>query len=330
MAAPSFLIDYARRAEPRLREFLEMKRRAFERVPVGLLDAFSLLTEYILRGGKRLRGALVLLGHQAGGGDGESAFDASIGVELLHAYLLIHDDFMDRDTERRGGRTLHVALGGDHLAGSLAILLGSLCQAWAYELIGERGARIVTRTLEEVTLGQMADLRAPRQAALDAAGVLEVQRLKTGSYTFELPLLLGAILADAHSHVFDALSAYARPLGQAFQIADDLLGTFGSPDETGKSDAGDLREGKRTLLIARALEMASPADAAALRAGLGDAAADVARLRDIIRRSGAADSARDEAIRLRDEALRALSVPALAAVSEVLSEIAFYTVARST
>src|SRR5438128_1739928 len=128
-----------------------MKRRRFETSPVGLLDAFSLLSDYLLRGGKRLRGALVLLGHQAGGGDGE--------------------------------------------------------------------------------------------------GVLDVQRLKTGSYTFELPLLLGAILANAHAHVFDALSAYARPLGQAFQIADDLLGTFGSPEETGKSHASDLREGKRTLLV---------------------------------------------------------------------------------
>lgn len=331
MGAPSFLIDYARRAEPRLRELLEQKRRAFERSPVGLLDAWRALNDYVLRGGKRLRGALVLLGHKAGGGDGESAFDASIGVELLHAYLLIHDDFMDRDVERRGGPTLHVALGGDHLAASLAVLLGSLCQAWGYELVGERGSRVVSRALEEVTLGQMADLRAPTQAPLDAAGALEVQRLKTGSYTFELPLLLGATLAGASPHVIEALEDYARPLGKAFQIADDLLGTFGAPEETGKSDANDLREGKRTLLIAHALEMASPADAAILRAGLGNPAADVAQLREIIRKSGAADAARAEAERLCDEAVLTLEEPTLPApVAGALAELAIYAIRRNT
>ena len=332
---PACLAEYAAAAEPRLRDFLESKRAVFERLPVGLGDAFSLLRDYLLRGGKRLRGALVLLGHRAGGGGGEAVLDASIGVELLHAYLLIHDDFMDRDELRRGGPTLHRSLGGDHLGGSLALLLGSLCQAWAYELVlrhrdgGRAAAEAMSRTLEEVTLGQMADLRAPG-APLGEKEVLELQRLKTGSYTFDLPLRIGASLAQAPAPVLDALSEYALPLGQAFQIADDLLGTFGASEVTGKPNASDLREGKRTLLVARALQRASPDDAAALRAGLGRADADVDALRAILRRSGAEQECRADAARLCAQALAALQRASLpAAVRADLEQIATYAVQRA-
>ena len=339
MKPPEFLVQYGKVADERLRAFLATKRQRFDQLPVDLLDAHSLLSDYVVRGGKRLRGALVILGQRAAGGNGEGALEASIGVELLHAYLLIHDDFMDGDDLRRGGPTLHNSLGGDHLGGSLAILLGSLCQAWAYELVlgsglpgkGERhAAKIMSLALEEVTLGQMADLRAPRSAPLDERGILALEQLKTGSYTFEMPLLLGAALASGQAQLFDALSAYARPLGQAFQIADDLLGSFGAPEVTGKPNASDLREGKRTLLVARALERASPEDAAALREGLGNPQADVEQLREILRRTGAVDFARAEAGRLRDQALRALDAPALPDdVAAVLREIADYTVSRT-
>ncbi len=336
--APAFLAEYAAVAEPRLREFLESKRSAFERLPVELGDAFALLRDYVLRGGKRLRGALVLIGHRAGGGaaGSDAALDASIGVELLHAYLLIHDDFMDRDELRRGGPTLHRSLGDDHLGGSLALLLGSLCQAWAYQLVLRRGdaapvaAEVMSRTLEEVTLGQLADLRAPTGAPLGEKAVLELQRLKTGSYTFEMPLRIGASLAHAPASLLDALSAYARPLGQAFQIADDLLGTFGAPEVTGKPNASDLREGKRTLLVARALERAAPDEAAVLRAGLGRSDADVDSLRAILRRTGAEQECRDDAGRLCAQALAALDrAPLPAAVRKDLREIATYAVNRA-
>jgi geranylgeranyl diphosphate synthase type I len=342
LATPAFLADYVRLSEPRLRAFLDAKTAPLNALPVDLGPAFAVLRDYLLRGGKRLRGALVLLGHEAAGGAREDALDASMGVELLHAYLLIHDDFMDRDEVRRGGPTVHAALApslGAHLGGSIAVLLGSLCEAWACELIlaapvapdrALLAARQLTTALQEVIVGQSLDLLAPQGPELAAQGVLEVQRLKTGSYTFELPLLLGALLAGAAPQMLAALTRYARPLGQAFQIADDLLGSFGSPAATGKTNASDLREGKRTLLVARALEAASPADAAALRAGLGNPQADVEELREILRRTGAVDSASAEAARLRDEALDALEDSALPAqVARTLREIADYTVGRT-
>jgi len=296
---------------------------------VDLRDSADALRDYLLRGGKRLRGALLVVGHEAAGGRREDALDASLGVELLHAYLLIHDDFMDQDDVRRGGPTLHRALGGDHLGASLALLCGSLCESWAYPLLG-RAAPAAARTIERVILGQMADLKAARGRELSESDILEVERAKTGSYTFEMPLHLGATLASAQQPLLDALSAYARPLGMAFQIADDLLGTFGAPEVTGKPNASDLREGKRTLIVARALEKATAKDAARLRAQLGKADADVDELREILRRSGAEASARADAERLCEEALRALDSPALPARSaQDLREIAAYAVRRA-
>jgi geranylgeranyl diphosphate synthase, type I len=308
---------------------LESRLRAFGTLPVALGDVADALREYVLRGGKRLRGTLLILGHEAAGGRKEAALDASIGVELLHAYLLIHDDFMDQDDVRRGGPTLHRALGGDHLAASLALLCGSLCEAWAYQLLGP-AAPLAARTVEQVILGQMADVRGPRGRELSADEILEVQRAKTGTYTFEFPLHLGAALASAAHPLLEVLSAYARPLGVAFQIADDLLGTFGAPEVTGKPNGSDLREGKRTLLVARALEKASAADAARLRSQLGAPDADVDELRAILRRSGAEASARADAERLCDDALRALDSPLVPdRIADDLRAIAIYAVRRA-
>src|SRR5471030_646064 len=135
VSAPKALADYAALAEPLLKAFLDEKGA---QLPAALQGPHGLLRNYILRGGKRLRGALVLLGCEAAGGTRELAVKASLGCELLHAYLLVHDDFMDRDELRRGGPTLHVSLGrehGAHLGGSIALLLGSLTQSWAHELL---------------------------------------------------------------------------------------------------------------------------------------------------------------------------------------------------
>jgi geranylgeranyl diphosphate synthase type I len=314
-------------------------------LPAALEGPHRLLRDYVLRGGKRLRGALVLLGCEAAGGDRTLAVPASLGCELLHAYLLVHDDFMDRDELRRGGPTLHVTLGamhGEHLGGSVALLLGSLTQAWAHQLLLEtaappervlRAARIFEDAIAQVTAGQMLDLLASRGEPTSEE-VLEIERHKTGGYTFELPLLLGAAIAGGTPELDEALRRYARPLGQGFQIADDLLGTFGAPEVTGKPNASDLREGKRTLLITRALERASAEDARRLRDALGradmtDAEAD--SLRALLSRTGAVDAARSDAERLCAEALQALEAPAIPKpVKNALAEIATHAIRRAS
>jgi geranylgeranyl diphosphate synthase type I len=342
VSTPKALVDYAALAEPLLRNFLDEKGAE---LPPSLKAPHRLLRDYVLRGGKRLRGALVLLGCEAAGGRRELAIPASLGCELLHAYLLVHDDFMDRDELRRGGPTLHVSLGrehGSHLGGSVALLLGSVTQAWAHQLVLStdaepsrvlRAARLFEDAIAEVTAGQMMDLLASR-GETTSAEVLEIERHKTGGYTFELPLLLGATLAGATPALQQALRGYARPLGQAFQIADDLLGTFGAPEVTGKPNASDLREGKRTLLITRALELATAQDAATLRAALGredmtDADAD--HLRELLRRTGAADAALSDAKRLCAEAVDALDASAIPQpLRTSLAEIANHSIRRAS
>jgi len=343
---PSFLAEYAALADPRLAAFLDARSAEAARLPVDLRAAFAALRDYVLRGGKRLRGALVVLGCEAAGGDRSWVLDASVGVELLHAYLLVHDDFMDRDEVRRGGPTVHAALarttGSEHLGASLSVLLGSLCEAWALELVlaapvpAERtvaAGKLLARALQEVTIGQMQDLSAPLGRDLGPRDVLAVEVMKTGSYSFDLPLRLGALLAGADDAVLAALERFALPLGQAFQIADDLLGTFGAPEQTGKPNASDLREGKRTLLIARAFEKADSRDAALLRAGLGKpdlSEAEASALREVLVRTGAAQWCREDAERLCAEAVGALDgAPLPAQVAQALRQIATYSVRRA-
>jgi geranylgeranyl diphosphate synthase, type I len=342
---PAALVRYAREADPLLREFLARKGRDLAGLPLDLRPIHDALTDYVLRGGKRMRGALALLGCEAAGAPPDLARNASLGLELLHAYLLIHDDFMDGDELRRGGPTLHITLGkrSAHLGDSLAVLAGSLCEAWAVELLLSSpvepartlsAARLLSAALQSVILGQSLDLAAPFEPPLDDAGVARLQALKTGSYTFELPLRIGAVLAGASAAVVDSLEGFARPLGIAFQLADDLLGTLGSTEVTGKPSGSDLREGKRTLLVARALRMASPADAALLRETLGKRdlpESGVEAARAVLIRSGAADSCREEANRLLAQALSALDgAPIPDAVARTLREIAAYTVRRES
>lgn len=194
--------------------------------------------------------------------------------------------------------------------------------------------QLLARTLAEVTVGQALDLAAPLGPPLDHAGTLAIEQLKTGSYTVELPLLLGAQLAGAQPATLAALSSYARPLGQAFQIADDLLGTFGAPALTGKSAGGNLREGKRTLLVLRGLELARGDDLALLRRDLGRrnlTELEVEALRQILTRCGAEGAARAEAGRLCAQATAALETAALpAATAAALRDLALYSVARAS
>ncbi len=303
MAAPSKLtpgwLDEVRGlVERRLRDFLATKRaEASEHAPEAgeLVDAIERLT---LRGGKRFRPALLTASYLAVAPDGSPAdvVDAGAALELMQSYLLIHDDWMDDDDERRGGPSVHVALSDRHgdarLGASLSILAGNLASAHAWELLAQgpwspaAGARAIAVFLEmhqQVVIGQQLDLLATPE-------VSRMQRLKTGSYTVRGPLRLGAALGGADAPTLEALTAFGEPLGEAFQMRDDLLGAFGDPRATGKPAGNDLRAGKRTSLIRAAEERASGEALAPVRAALGrsDATdAEVAAALAVLESSGA-------------------------------------------
>jgi geranylgeranyl diphosphate synthase type I len=239
----------------------------------------------LMRGGKRLRAAFLYWGYRAGGGpDTDAVIRAASAMEFFQAAALIHDDVMDDSDTRRGMPSTHRRLADDHStagwAGSGdrfgvagAILGGNLCLIWSEELFATSGlsapelgrARPVFDQMRTKLMGgQFLDVlesaRGWDSLTTDQriARARRVIRYKSAQYTVEEPLLIGAAAADVSAADRDALSTYGLDLGEAFQLRDDLLGVFGDPAETGKPAGDDLREGKRTVLVALALDQASP------------------------------------------------------------------------
>jgi geranylgeranyl diphosphate synthase type I len=228
----------------------------------------------------------------------------------LQAYFLIHDDWMDGDATRRGGPTAHVVLGhGDaHLGASLAVLAGDYACALAHRVLAEipappshatEAVALFSRVHQEVVLGQALDLTL---VAHDAAAVEKMHTLKTGSYTVRGPLGMGAMLAGASPEARAALDRFAAPIGVAFQLRDDLLGVFGTEEETGKPVGSDIRAKKRTALVAEAMKRASGAERARV-----EALEDVEWTRAFMERSGARAAIEARVTSLLDEARRALA-----------------------
>lgn len=283
------------------------------------------LSDLALRGGKRLRAALVAAGFEATcspgeRGDWRPCMPAMVAIELLQAYLLIHDDWMDDDDVRRGGPAVHVALraklGDASLANAVAILAGDLASAYAQEALLETdlspervlaAARAFARIQVEVVTGQLAEMCAGGAGGRPAPSVETIHALKTASYTVTGPLLLGAALAGASEARAAEIERFGRPLGIAFQLRDDLLGVFGDPSATGKPIWNDIRQGKRTALVA---ELRGNAEAEVLLARVHGRAnapdAEVERLVTLMQSSGARSRVEARIRELCDEARRAL------------------------
>jgi geranylgeranyl diphosphate synthase type I len=279
------------------------------RESVELIDGVGQL---VLQGGKRLRPALVYYTYRACGGPSDAeVLPLALAVELLHTYLLIHDDIMDHAEVRRGQPAAHVRFSRAHqdrglhgdaqdFGRSVAILLGDLAHTWAVELFtgvtldAGRRARELTRCFsamsEEVIGGQYLELLVAQRREAREQELLRVLRLKSGCYTAERPIQLGALLAGAEEVAFDGLSSYGTAVGEAFQLQDDLLGMFGDAGTVGKPVGEDLREGKLTFLIHHARSAATPEQRRILEAALGNpdlTAEEVAVAQRILEETGA-------------------------------------------
>ena len=319
------------RVEQALDAFLAARRQQLGAIDDGLLPVADAIRAFVLGGGKRLRPAFAYWGYRgAGGVDSDAVVATLAALELVQASALIHDDVMDASDTRRGEPAIHRRFADRHAAAgwhgaaerfgtAAAILLGDLCLIWSDEMWHGGGldpatlarARPVFDEMRtEVTAGQYLDIlaQASRDTSLERAS--KIARYKSAKYTVERPLLVGAAIADAPPPVLRAYSAYGLPLGEAFQLRDDILGVFGDPTQTGKPAGDDLREGKRTYLVAAAFERAGPAERAVLAEHLGDPALDdagVARLREIITRTGALARTEARIAELADTALAALA-----------------------
>ena len=336
-----------------LAEFLARQRGvlpgAADELRLGL-DALDTL----LASGKRLRPAFCYWGWRGTGAEpAPGLMRAAAALELLHAGALVHDDVMDGSATRRGRPALHELFAGHHaerawrgspaaFGTGAAILLGDLLLSWADELFAAsglapdalaRGRPVLDLMRTEVMAGQYLDLVAQASGDDSVASALRVVEYKTAKYTIERPLHLGAALAGpADPRITAAYRGYGLPLGVAFQLRDDILGIFGDPARTGKPASDDLREGKRTVLLAITRARAGPRQAAVIDSCLGDLDLDeaaAAEVRAVITGTGALAECERMISRHLDQALAALEgAPVTAGTRAALAELAVTATAR--
>ncbi|MFJ2766248.1 polyprenyl synthetase family protein [Streptomyces sp. NPDC087300] len=337
MPSPSNTKQVRDRVGSVLTAFVTAKTEAARRqgLPVAVPLAVG---EFLAAGGKRIRPLMCVLGwHAAGGSRSASpAVQAGAALEMFHAFCLIHDDVMDHSDTRRGRPTVHRALARHHSAGrtaqaarnlgaGAAILAGDLALLWSDELLNsgdagldaiqcERVRPLVNVMRSEVMYGQHLDLVSTGQPTTDVDSALLIARYKTAKYTIERPLQIGAALAGAEQRLLARLSEFALPLGEAFQLRDDLLGAFGNQGRTGKPALDDLRQGKHTALAAHALRTADADQVHRLRTRYGDPALDeagAAALRTVFEDTGALRAVEHMIVTRYERALAALDAARL-------------------
>ncbi|OLL71244.1 Geranylgeranyl pyrophosphate synthetase [Pseudonocardia sp. Ae168_Ps1] len=279
--------------------YLDRRRTDVLGVDPAVAQAADALAGFVLGGGKRLRPTFAWWGWRGAGGDpgsdhAQAVLTAVASLELIQACALVHDDLMDASSTRRGRPTVHVEFARTHAANdwsgpparfgaAVAILVGDLAQVWADDMFHSaalpdgahgRAAEPWRAMRTEVLAGQYLDVLAQASGDTAESTALQIDRFKTAAYTVERPLHLGAAIAGAEPQVVNAYRRYGADIGVAFQLRDDLLGVFGAPRVTGKPAGDDLREGKRTLLVAAGLQRAEqrgdPAAREAITAALGD------------------------------------------------------------
>ena len=316
--------------EEELAIFLNFESAYLNTISTELSPVSEALTAFLLDSGKRLRPLFAYAGFTAAGGSLEKpVVRAMAALELLQACALIHDDLMDGSDTRRGKPSIHRHFETIHVQDELdgfapqyglsaAVLLGDLALVWSDQMLNSAGltteqfARVFPYYNEmrvELMAGQFLDIHEQTQKTTSVDRSMKIARYKSGKYTIERPLHLGAAMTTSASpEVFAALSAYGLPLGEAFQLRDDLLGVFGDPSVTGKPAGDDLREGKRTVLIAMTNDRQSEAQREIARKHFGKPDLDaqgVEILREIIESTGARAELEATIERLTDQALTA-------------------------
>ena len=324
--APPSLRPIADRVASRLDAVLTPELERWTVLDPDLHDPMAEIRRLVLTGGKRLRPAFCHWGFVGVGGDPDSTLvvDAGAAFELMHAFALFHDDVMDDAASRRGEPTTHTVFAARHAAAGwagesrrfgegVAILIGDLAFVYADQLLAGANPvawRIWNELRIELNVGQVLDILGSVSGVRDVAQAERICRYKSGKYTIERPLHLGVALAvpERFAELAPGLSAYGLPLGDAFQMRDDVMGAFGDTVATGKPVGGDLREGKPTPLLARTLAAASSAQREVLgqvgRPDLDDG--EVAAIQQVIVDTGALADLEDTIVRLTDEAVAAI------------------------
>ncbi|MGW3322308.1 polyprenyl synthetase family protein [Streptomyces virginiae] len=318
------------RVDEVLHRFVAREADAFAAVD-PVLEPVARQLEAAVADGKRLRAAFCYWGWRAvGQPDSDALLRAATSLELVHAAAVVHDDLIDDSPLRHGRPTAHVALRAavgdrpdadradtDDAARSLAMLVGDLLMALAGQLFATCGlpAAYLARArplwavmARELIAGECLEILRTGTGP-DTTAALKVVRYKTAKYTVEHPLLIGGALAGAGARTCEGYSAYGLPLGEAFQLRDDLIGLFGNPGQTGKANADDVHGHRPTALLAETWRLAGDGERAMLRTLLGRRDLDAEGLdevRDTMRRLKAPDRVEDMICARVGEALAAL------------------------
>ncbi len=348
LAVPAAISTITGPIDRRLRALIDFERERWTAVDAALREPFDALEALVLGGGKRIRPAFFHWALVGAGGDPTSpaVIDAGAAIEMLHAFALAHDDVMDRSASRRGEpstwrrftdahRERRWQGDAEHFGEAVAILVGDVAHVAADHLV-QRTDPVVAAIWDElrfeVNIGQYLDVLAGATGRTSQTSARLILEYKTGRYSVQRPLHLGAAMAGAHDRLADAFTAYGRPVGVAFQLRDDMLGAFGDTSLTGKPVGDDLREGKPTPLLASAFDRATAAQTKVLdRAGRPDLTDDeLDAIQQVLIDTGAADAIEREIRSLTDEALRVLADIALADDAPAALEALAYFVAYRT
>ncbi|MGW8185085.1 MAG: polyprenyl synthetase family protein [Candidatus Moraniibacteriota bacterium] len=289
-------------------------------------EALRQVKKITLSGGKRLRPALMYWSYLGvGGQDEKEIIKTSISIELIHIFLLIHDDIIDNDAKRHGVETIHckynkigkiISKGkrdSAHFGNSMGIVVGDIIGALGNQVLykSKFDAKLIIRALERlqeivarVAIGEAQDVIIEYKRLASEEEVLDMYKNKTAKYTIEGPLHLGAILGGASDELLDKISKFAVPVGIVFQIQDDILGIFGDEEKIGKPVGSDIQEGKQTILVVKALEKANKKQKEILLNLVGKrdiTKKEIEEFRNIIRETKALDYANNLAQKLVEE-----------------------------
>jgi geranylgeranyl diphosphate synthase type I len=352
--ALQFFTWYKGQLEPFLDAYFGAKIDEASKVHPEAVVLSEGVRRFIRNGGKRVRPAFAYSAYVASGGRSlEAILYASAALEVLHAWALIHDDIIDNANLRHGKPSVHKVFEDFHrkraLSGSAgkfgtdaAILVGDLALTFADELLNtapfpaeriRRAKEYYDLMKKQVIFGEYLDVVAPLKKQVTERDLLTILEYKTAKYTVERPMHIGAVLAGAEEDTLRIFSSYAVPLGQAFQIQDDIMGTFSNEAKIGKPVDSDIKEGKRTLLVLKAYEFSKGAEKRLLDAVLGNQSAGEAEIeaaRQIMRSSGALEYSQELAYKLIKKAKGAILQAKLVEEGrEYLLQAADYLLTRS-
>lgn len=324
-----------------------------ENKPAELAEMIENLKNFTLNSGKRIRPILFYFGYVLAGGENKTeALKTSIAIELVHSYLLIHDDIIDQDDIRHGDLSMHYKYEKSfadklekknlkHFGASMAIVVGDLASTFGYEILADSDFSLdlkikaigrLNHIIANTIAGEALDVILVEYPNVKIDRIFEMQKYKTAKYTIEGPLHLGAVLAGADEKFLRSLSKFAVPVGIAFQIRDDIIGIFGDEKKIGKPVGSDIKEGKKTFLIAKSMEKADDDQKNILNGALGNeniSIEEVNKVRDIIIKTGSLEFSKTKARELINNAKKSLNdLDILKENKKFLNELADFIMGR--